>query len=211
MKTGGEWRRSSVSLASALLLTQAQFTDDYDLRNLYFFDPNNRYLVPDPVYVPLLQASASTLTSRLVGYLKTPPKDWLAEGATQTAFPPATKVTDHALADGLATVNVTGTITKAQEGPGGVHSCYGRWSARGQGELPGVKSVTAVRERQAVLSRPARRGQPGAEPVSGQATGLPPASARPLSARLVYYLDGAGDVYSDRVGVARREAEASRR
>ena len=111
-----------------LLLTQAQFADDYDLRNLYFFDPNYRYLVPDPVYVPL-QASASTLTSRLVGYLKTPPKDWLAGGATQTAFPAAAKVT-ATLADGLATVNVTGTISQGPAGRRWRRSCCGRWSAR---------------------------------------------------------------------------------
>ena len=57
MKTGGQWRISSAP--SELLLTQDQFADDYELRNLYFFDPSNHYLVPDPVYVPL-QASAST-------------------------------------------------------------------------------------------------------------------------------------------------------
>src|ERR1700733_11143210 len=128
MQTGGEWRISAPS--SALLLTQAQFTDDYDLRNLYFFDPNYRYLVPDPVYVPL-QASASTLTSRLVGYLKLPPRDWLAGGATQTAFPTSTKVSSN-LADGLATVNVTGAMTKAQEAQASSQLLY-TLSGSGQG------------------------------------------------------------------------------
>ena len=49
-----------------LLLTQTQFADDYDLRNLYFFDPTYHYLVPDPVYVPL-QASTSSLMTRSGG------------------------------------------------------------------------------------------------------------------------------------------------
>ena len=40
MKIGGQWRICSAP--SALLLTQAQFADDYELRNLYFFDPNDR-------------------------------------------------------------------------------------------------------------------------------------------------------------------------
>ena len=36
-----------------LLLTSDSFQYDYQLRNLYFFDPTDSYLVPDPVYVPL--------------------------------------------------------------------------------------------------------------------------------------------------------------
>ena len=36
-----------------LLLTSDLFKDDYQLRNLYFFDPTGSFLVPDPVYVPL--------------------------------------------------------------------------------------------------------------------------------------------------------------
>ena len=194
VKTGGEWRISAPS--SALLLTQAQFTDDYDLRNLYFFDPNNRYLVPDPVYVPL-QASASTLTSRLVGYLKTPPKDWLAGGATQTAFPAATKVT-AALADGLATVNVTGTITKAQEAQADSQLLY-TLVGSGQGGSQ-VRSLTLY-----VNGKPFIPPGGGANAVQilaqaeyGPATGVSATAA----GQVVYYLDSAGDVYSDRVGVA---------
>jgi len=194
VKTGGEWRISAPP--SALLLTQAQFTDDYDLRNLYFFDPNDRYLVPDPVYVPL-QASASTLTSRLVGYLKTPPKDWLAGGATQTAFPAATKVT-AALADGLATVNVTGTISKAQEAEADSQLL---WTLVGSGQGGSqVKSLTLY-----VNGKPFIPAGGGANAVQilaqaeyGPATGVGATAAGPV----VYYLDSAGDVYSDRVGVA---------
>jgi Lipoprotein LpqB beta-propeller domain len=112
VNTGGQWRISSAP--DELLLTPAQFADDYELRNLYFFDPNNRFLVPDPVYVPL-QASASTLTSDLVSYLQKQPGDWLNGGATQTAFPlPSHLKVKASLAGNLATVNVTGTISKAQ-------------------------------------------------------------------------------------------------
>ena len=84
VKTGGEWRISAAP--SVLLLTQTQFANDYDLRNLYFFDPTYHYLVPDPVYVPL-QASASRLTTRLVDYLKSPPGDWLAGGRHRDRLP----------------------------------------------------------------------------------------------------------------------------
>jgi hypothetical protein len=194
VKTGGEWRISAP--ASVLLLTQAQFTDDYDLRNLYFFDPNYRYLVPDPVYVPL-QASASTLTSRLVDYLKTPPKDWLAGGATQTAFPTSTKVYTT-LADGLATVNVTGTITKAQEAEADSQLL---WTVVGSGQGGAqVKSLALY-----VNGKPFIPAGGGANAVQiltqakfGPATGVSATAA----GQAVYYLGSAGDVYSDRVGVA---------
>ena len=194
VKTGGEWRISAPS--SALLLTQAQFTDDYDLRNLYFFDPNNRYLVPDPVYVPL-QASASTLTSRLVGYLKLPPRDWLAGGATQTAFPTSTKVS-ATLADGLVTVNVTGTMTKAQEAQASSQLLY-TLSGSGQGGSQ-VRSVALY-----VNGKPFIPAGGGANAVQilaqakyGPATGVSTTAA----GQEIYYLDSAGDVNSDRVGAA---------
>ncbi len=194
VKTNGEWR---ISVAPpVLMLTQAQFADDYDLRNLYFFDPNYRYLVPDPVYVPL-QASASALTSRLVGYLKAPPRDWLAGGATQTAFPAATKVT-AALAEGLATVNVTGTITKAEEAEADSQLL---WTVVGSGQGGSqVKSAALYVNGKPFI--PAGGGanavQNQAQAKYGPATGISTTAA----GQAVYYLDSAGDVYSDRVGVA---------
>jgi hypothetical protein len=111
VNTGGQWRISSVP--SDLLLTPAQFADDYELRNLYFFDPSYDSLVPDPVYVSL-QASPSTLAKDLVVYLETQPTGWLNGGATETAFPPRIKV-KVVVAGNLATVDVTGKITKAQQ------------------------------------------------------------------------------------------------
>ncbi len=51
-KVDGQWRISSVP--TELLLTSSSFSNDYQLRNLYFFDPLTRVLVPDPVYVPIL-------------------------------------------------------------------------------------------------------------------------------------------------------------
>jgi Lipoprotein LpqB beta-propeller domain/Sporulation and spore germination len=111
VNTGGQWRISSVP--SDLLLTPAQFADDYELRNLYFFDPSYDSLVPDPVYVSL-QASASTLAKDLVVYLEKQPTGWLNGGATETAFPPDIKV-KVVLAGNLATVDVTGKITEAQQ------------------------------------------------------------------------------------------------
>ena len=108
---GGQWRISQAP--TVLLLTSNAFQNDYQLRNLYFFDPTGKYLVPDPVYVPL-GASAELLVNGLVRDLNTQPGDWL-KGPTHTAFPAGTKVSSVQLAGGVtAVINLTGTaITKA--------------------------------------------------------------------------------------------------
>jgi hypothetical protein len=110
VKIGGQWRIAT--LPTALLLTPDQFAVDYELRNLYFFDPNDQYLVPDPVYVPL-QATTTSLINGLVTDLISPQKDWLAE-ATQSAFPVGTKIIGSVtLAGNTAAVNLGGAIATA--------------------------------------------------------------------------------------------------
>jgi len=194
VKTGDEWRISAAP--SVLLLTQAQFADDYDLRNLYFFDPSYRYLVPDPVYVPL-QASASALTTRLVGYLKSPPGDWLANGATASAFPAGAKV-NTTLANGLATVNVTATISKAQRAQ---MASQLLWTLVGSGQAGAQVTSVALY----VNGKPFYPSGSPVNPVENQlqASYGPATGASTTSAgQAVYYLDGAGNVYSNQVGVA---------
>jgi hypothetical protein len=180
VNTRGQWRISSAPLD--LLLTPAQFADDYELRNLYFFDPNSNSLVPDPVYVPL-QASASTLTADLVDYLEKQPGDWLNGGATQTAFPPHIKVVPS-LAGNLVTVNVTGKITEAQ--------CYEvmsqlLWTLVGSGQGGAqVESVELI-----VNGKPFGSAANPVQTVS-QARYKPATNAGPT----FYYLGGAGELYS---------------
>ena len=193
-KTDDGWRISASP--NALLLTQAQFADDYDLTDLYFFDPNFRYLVPDPVYVPL-QASASTLTSQLVGYLKSPPGDWLADGATETAFPAGTNVT-ASLSDTVATVSITGTISKAQRAE---ISSQLLWTLVGSGQVGSkVKAVALIVNGKSYYPS----GAPG-NPVQVLAqAGFGPATGASTTAagQPVYYLGTDGDVYSTQVGGA---------
>jgi hypothetical protein len=111
VKVGGQWRISCAP--NVLLLTSVEFKVDYQLRNLYFFDPTGHYLVPDPVYVPL-QTTPSDLMKGLVQDLITQPKDWLADGATKTAFPPGTKLMSDVMLDGdTAAVDLGGAITRA--------------------------------------------------------------------------------------------------
>ena len=110
VKTTAGWRISSAP--SELLLTQGQFADDYELRSLYFFDPSNDSLVPDPVYVPL-QASTTSLMKGLVYDLIQPQRDWLAD-ATQTAFPGGTTIIGGVTLTGrTAAVNLGGKIATA--------------------------------------------------------------------------------------------------
>ena len=113
-KVDGQWRISAAP--SELLLTSASFRYDYQLSNLYFFDPTGQYLVPDPVYVPL-QARPSDLMNGLVSDLITQPDDWLSGGATKTAFPKGTKISGVSLDGVTAVVDLTGSaITKASPG-----------------------------------------------------------------------------------------------
>jgi hypothetical protein len=108
----GQWRISNAP--DTLLLTHPEFDADYQLRNLYFFDPNGQHLVPDPVYVPL-QATQEDLVNGLVKDLITQPPDWLANGATQTAFPKGTRQLGKVTVDGgTASVNLGGAIAHAQ-------------------------------------------------------------------------------------------------
>ncbi len=111
VKVGGQWRIADAP--SELLLTSDSFANDYQLRNLYFFDPTGRYLVPDPVYVPL-QKDPGDLMNGLVHDLISPPADWLRDGgATRTALPPDTKIRGVSFSGVTAVVNLTGTIAKA--------------------------------------------------------------------------------------------------
>ena len=109
VQAGGQWRISSAP--NALLLTSDSFNSDYQLRNLYFFDPTGKFLVPDPVYVPV-QAGAPELMTGLVDDLITQPPDWLSGGATHTAIPAGSKISSVTFGGGPAVVNLTGTIAK---------------------------------------------------------------------------------------------------
>jgi len=104
----GQWRISFAP--EEVLLTSGSFANDYQLRNLYFFDPTGSYLVPDPIYVPL--RAPGDLLNGLVQDLIDPPDDWLSGGATKTALPAGTKISDVTVDGVLAVVNLTGSIAK---------------------------------------------------------------------------------------------------
>jgi hypothetical protein len=114
-KVGNQWRIANAP--PELLLTSNSFQNDYQLRSLYFFDPLARFLVPDPVYVPL-RAKPGDLMTGLVNELIAP-ADWLS-GATKTAFPQKTKVSDVTPEGVTAVVHLTGAaIGKASNAAAG--------------------------------------------------------------------------------------------
>jgi Lipoprotein LpqB beta-propeller domain/Sporulation and spore germination len=184
---GGQWRISKAP--NYLLLTQVEFADDYELRNLYFFDPDEKYLVPDPVYVPL-QASPISLMKRLVPDLWKPDPDWLAGGATQTAFPPGTKITNLGVTNGLATVDLAGPINRAQSNLMSSQLLYTLvGSGQGSSQIESVELFVNGKPYYPI-------GYPQ-NPVQNlsQAKYTPPTGASPE----FYYLDSAGDLYSRNV------------
>jgi Lipoprotein LpqB beta-propeller domain/Sporulation and spore germination len=71
-----------------LLLTKALFQLAYEPRNLYYFDPSGKALVPDPVFVPIDSSDPAT---GLVQALLRSPAGWL-EGAAVSAFPPEARL-----------------------------------------------------------------------------------------------------------------------
>jgi hypothetical protein len=184
----GQWRIASITGSEpiGLLLTTQQFSDDYQQRNLYFFDPTGKYLVPDPVYVPL-QDTAADLMQKLVNDLNEPPGDWL-NGATTTAFPQGTKVGDVTLDGGGATVNLSGTkIGKAGELTMEQVSSQLLSTLVGSGQTgPAVKTVVVVVNGHTW----APKGSQG-NPVQSTAKFRPPPRAQ---SGVFYYLDSAGNL-----------------
>jgi hypothetical protein len=83
MKLNGQWRIEEPP--PQLLLTQADFQQVYQPRNLYFLAGSGRTLVPDPVFVPQ-QDTNTDLATGLVNALLQDPKGWLS-GSAVTGFP----------------------------------------------------------------------------------------------------------------------------
>jgi len=183
VKVGGQWRISEAP--SKLLLASDLFKFDYQLRNLYFFDPTSHYLVPDPIYVPL-QATPTDLMNGLVHDLITPPVDWLLN-ATRTAFPDGTtRIGDVALDGGTAAVSLGGAITKASNDVLQQVSAQLLWTLSGSGQGgPAVQSVELFLNGKPWIPRGSQEN-----PVQHQSGYHPPDGA----SRSFYYLDGAGNL-----------------
>ncbi|MGH3247932.1 MAG: LpqB family beta-propeller domain-containing protein [Trebonia sp.] len=185
VKVGGQWRISGAP--DELLLSSDSFANDYQLYNLYFFDPTYRFLVPDPVYVPV-RAKPGDLLNGLVYDLITPLKDWLSAGATKTALPPGTKISDVTLDGVTAIVNLTGTITKAKTEVMQLVSAQLLWTLAGGAQSgatgQAVQSVE-VEVNGKPWAPPGSQGNPVQRPSDKSS---PPLGASPA----FYYVDGSG-------------------
>jgi len=100
---------------TSLLLTQADFEDMYQPRNLYFWAPSGQSLVPEPVFAPEQHNYAGVATNLVHALLMTnqDATSWLA-AATTTAFPDGTTLLGGVTVAGpSAVVNLGGAAAGA--------------------------------------------------------------------------------------------------
>ena len=182
----GQWRISVPPLR--MLLTSSSFANDYQLRNLYFFDPTGRYLVPDPIYVPL--RAPGDLMNVLAKDLISQPKDWLY-GATKTTLPVGTKIGGITVDGSTAYVNLTGSIAKDGGNVPLLEQVSAQlvWTLSGSGQSGSTGAVQSV-----VVELNGRPwSPPGSHENPVQQKQQYPKAAPPTGANPVYYyLDGAG-------------------
>jgi hypothetical protein len=190
VKDGHQWRISNAH-GNPLLLTSTEFAVDYQLLDLYFFDPSGKYLVPDPVYVPL-NATQGDLFKVLVRSLIRPPGDWLGGGATHTAFPPGTSSPDPVTLDGgTASVNLVGkAVSRASEHVMEEISAqlFLTLTGAGQGQQQQVRSVALSINGKSFVPP----GNPPGNPVQNQPNQFKPADG-PQQAGF-YYLTPSGQL-----------------
>ena len=138
VEQNNQWRISS--LPNQVLLSQSDFEHVYQPRNIYFFDPTQQTLVPDPVYVPQ-EATPTDLVEQLVRVLLSTPSGWLLS-AVQTAFPAGTKVLTVSLDGGTAVVNLGGAAAGASEDALHQMSAQLLWTLAGSSsDEPTIQSV----------------------------------------------------------------------
>jgi Lipoprotein LpqB beta-propeller domain/Sporulation and spore germination len=102
-------------LPPALLLTQSDFEQVYQPRNLYFWAPSGQSLVPEPVFAPEQHDYAAVATNLVHALLMTnqDATSWLA-AATTTAFPDGTTLLGGvSVAGSTAVVNLGGAAAAA--------------------------------------------------------------------------------------------------
>ncbi len=104
----GEWRISSAP--PGIVLSQASFASIFGARSLYFFDPSDKYLIPDLRWFPRTNLLATNVVKALLGG----PSDWLQQGVTNTYFPTGTTLDSSVRIDsGVATVALSDQALEA--------------------------------------------------------------------------------------------------
>jgi len=121
-KTNDVWLIEQLPSLHTLLLTESDFEDVYQPRNLFFYAPPAAgqapsVLVPDPVYAPLQSSNSALntdLATGLVNGLLKGQGGWLS-GATVSAFPRGTRLLKKVVITGrTAVVDLGGAAVHAQ-------------------------------------------------------------------------------------------------
>jgi hypothetical protein len=134
-KVGGEWR--IVDPPRRLLLTQPDVARSFRPLDLFFVSPSGPFLVPDPVYVPVVRPGAAT---SLVRALLDGPTPWLAP-AVRTAFPAETGlvVDSVPVENGVAQVNLTSEVLQSSQADLATLTAQLVWTLTQLPEVTGVQ------------------------------------------------------------------------
>jgi hypothetical protein len=111
----GQWRISELPdrLANSLLLSTRAVARAFRTRNLYFFAPDAKVLVPNPVFLPLV--NRRDLPAQIVVAELNGPTAWLSHAVT-TWFPTGTRLLGGVdVTDGVATVNLSREAWKGNQ------------------------------------------------------------------------------------------------
>lgn len=130
----GEWRISQPP--RGLLVSQYLFAKFYQRVNTYFFDPNYTMLVPDPIYLPRGNRTATPLLQALLRG----PTEWLRP-VVLSAIPPQTKLSLQAAsvdARGVVEVSLNDAVVGLGEEQRGRMVGQITWTL---GQLAGVTGV----------------------------------------------------------------------
>jgi hypothetical protein len=121
-RTNGVWLIQELPQGQpGLLLTESDFEEVYQARNLFFYAPtgpsqSSGVLVPDPVYAPLQSSNSAlntNLATGLVNGLLKGQGDWLS-GATWSAFPRGTSL--------IGQVTISGRTARVDLGGRAAHA-----------------------------------------------------------------------------------------
>lgn len=98
-----QWRITQ--LPQELLLSRNDVNRAFRALDLYFFAPDSQVLVPNPVFIPLV--NRTWLSEQLVKQLIGGPTTWLKSASVRNGFPNGTQLRRLDISGGLATVDLS--------------------------------------------------------------------------------------------------------
>src|SRR3569833_1095648 len=127
-----QWRISQ--LPQELLLSRNDVNRAFRTLDLYFFAPDAQVLVPNPVFIPLV--NRTWLSEQLVKQLLGGPTVWLRGAAVRTGFPSGTQLRRLDISGGVATVDLS---RRARSGDLRAMSIQLMWTLRQLREVDQLK------------------------------------------------------------------------